>query len=171
MSEVEIRILDREEIDKYASDIAQVYMEAMGYSESARASLKSRIDKSASLVIAAFRSDKLLGFLFGFKFEKNNWWGKQIDSRLPNNHDFYKNTFELNELMVSPSEQGKGIGKSLMNKLHAETNYDIYLFGTQSDNLKARKLYESLGYEIIIDKFYYDGNKRENLILAKFKNG
>lgn len=164
-----IKTLSKEEIGIFSEENSFIYKEAMHTSDEAANMLIQRINKSQALVISFFNEEKMVGFLYGFEFTRSNWWAKQIDSKLPHNYNFYHNSFELNELMVLPSEQGKGIGKKLMNRLHEKTDYNNYMLSTQKDNYHALKLYKNLGYEIIIDDFYFEGGNKPFVVMAKIR--
>lgn len=69
--------------------------------------------------------------------------------------------------MVDPSKQGRGIGRQLLEKLHETTNYDHFPLGARKDNVNARKLYERLGYRVIVDDFQYAAANEIHVIMAK----
>lgn len=56
----------------------------------------------------------------------------------------------VNALQLNPEVQGRGLGKKLMEGLHAEATrlgYTRVGLGVEPDNTTARRLYEKLGYE------------------------
>lgn len=166
-ADVRVEVLDPESADAHADRIAAIYVASMGFSDDAGRRLVERIEKSPALVIGAFEDAELVGFLFGFQLRESNWWVQQIAPHLPDGHDYYRNSFELNELMVDPSKQGRGIGRQLLEKLNETTNYDHFLLGARKDNVNARKLYERLGYRVIVDDFQYAAANEIHVIMAK----
>lgn len=162
--DMEIRKIEVSEMDLYVPAIKQIYREALGYSEDAADFLITRIRKSDegglhTILLGAFEGERLAGFVFGFDFAPQNWWAQQIDARLPNDLDWYKSTFELNELAVDPRMQGKGIGRALMEQLLGAIPHQSVLLGTKKHkNDHVIRLYKRLGFEIVIDDFRYEGN-------------
>jgi ribosomal protein S18 acetylase RimI-like enzyme len=65
-------------------------------------------------------------------------------------------------LAVRTSAQGRGCGRAMMNCLHAEARArgcDAVRLRVHPENVRARRLYESMGYE-------YQGEDRDELVMA-----
>lgn len=172
-----VRKIELSEVERYREDIKQIYAQALGYNESASDFLITRILKSDenklnTLLIGAFEEDVLIGFAFGFDFKRGNWWADQIDSSLPTNEDWYKSSFEFNELAVYPNKQGKGHGQALMKKLMESVEHSYILLGTaKEENDSVIRFYHRLGFENLIDPFYYPGNEYSASIIMVRKQG
>ena len=55
----------------------------------------------------------------------------------------------LNDLYVIPGARGQGVGRMLMKAAHAQAMQNgvrILALATQKENVRAKRLYESLGY-------------------------
>lgn len=155
------------EIKDYDSTIIEIYCEAMNYSKEKGQLLSGRLLQNNTRIWIAQEDEKIVGFLFGKNFKKDNWWAKQINNYLPQDIDWYQHTFEINELMVLPNHQSKGIGRELLRHLHSNTDYEIYLLGTSKyQNERIIGFYESLGYRTIIETFYYEGSTNPATILG-----
>ena len=76
----------------------------------------------------------------------------------------------ISGLVIIPSSQGKGMGRKAMELIleKLQTVKKIELV-THPDNLKARKLYESLGFKIEsrIENYFGDGEPRIKMVLNK----
>ena len=109
-------------------------------------------------------------FVFGFDFYPENWWAQQIQNRLSVDRDWYSHTFELNELAVLPSHQRKGIGRQLMEALIHSLSHIIILLGTaQTNNEHVISLYQSLGFENVIEDFRYQNEEYGVSIIMKYE--
>ena len=170
-----IQLLTLTEIEQYAEVLKTIYRQAFHYSEEAAAFLLQRIKNSDNAglhttVLAYIENDTVLGFVFGFDFHPENWWAQQIQNRLPVDRDWYSHTFELNELAVLPSHQRKGIGRQLMEALIHSLSHTIILLGTaQTNNEHIISLYQSLGFENVIEDFRYQNEEYGVSIIMKYE--
>lgn len=168
-----IRRIQIEELDNYAEQIKNIYSAAHGYSAESADFLITRIKNAEAkglnlILLGCFQEKDLIGFVFGFGFAKGNWWEQQIAERLPVSYDWYENTFELNELAVEPRMQGKKYGEKLMRALLDEIKSKNILLGTaKHNNEHVLRFYKKLGFEIVIDNFFYEGNSyNESVIMG-----
>lgn len=163
-----IKLIKYNEIDNYAEQIKNVYELAFNYSKEDSEFLLQRIKNSFdnnlnTVILVYIENEEVVGFVFGFDFHVNNWWAKQIHSRLPLNRNWYDNTFELNELAVLPKKQNQGLGRKLMLNLIETINNKLILLSTaQNNNEKVINFYHSLGFVNLIEDFQY-----ENLAYGK----
>lgn len=81
----------------------------------------------------------------------------------------------LFNIAITPSMQGKGIGKALLSTLiHQlqQKNIATLWLEVRQSNLKAQKLYESLGFsQVDIRKNYYptvDGKRESAVVMALY---
>lgn len=170
-----IKNIKIEEPDNYAEQIKQIYSAALGYSAESADFLITRIRNAEAkglnlILLGAFEEEDLVGFVFGFDFAKGNWWEQQIAERLPSDYNWYDNTFELNELAVEPTMQGKKYGERLMRTLMDEVKNKNILLGTaKHNNEHVLRFYKKLGFETVIDNFFYDGNSYNESVIMGIK--
>ena len=70
-----------------------------------------------------------------------------------------KRIWILNDLFVSESVRGMGIGTKLLSEIEAfgeETQAKGILIETTVSNTGAQKLYESNGYQKVTERFFYE---------------
>lgn len=169
-----IKLLTLEEIEKYKREISDIYKEVFKTDDFSANFLIARIDgslKNNIKIVGAFENEKLIGFVYGFDFLKENWWAMQVDSQLPSGIDWYKGTFELNELAVIEKYQGKGYGKKLMKCLIENFEGDKILLSTKKfNNDKIINFYHKLGFKDLINPFEYpNGDYETSIILCLSK--
>lgn len=164
-----IKLLTLEEIKNKKYEIAKIYKEVFKTDDSTADFLVTRIDESLGLniiICGAFEEEKLIGFVYGLDFLKENWWAMQIDEKLPKGTDWYKNTFELNELAVLEKYQSKGYGKELMKCLIENFKGDKILLSTKKfENEKVINFYHKLGFKDLINPFEYPNGEYETSIV------
>ena len=65
----------------------------------------------------------------------------------------------LNDLFVTESARGTGIGTKLLGEIKAfgaDSNAKSILVETTSSNTRAQKLYETTGYQEVADRLFYE---------------
>lgn len=169
-----IRKIEISELKKQDEKIKEIYRRALHYSEASADFLLTRMTNSENrglhpLILGSFEGDTLVGFVFGFDFHPQNWWAQQIDKRLPKDFNWYHSTFEINELAVLPSHQGQGRGKKLMEELLLQLPHQCALLGTKKENNDhVIRLYQRLGFRVVIDSFRYSEDSPElSLIMGR----
>jgi len=164
-----IKLLTLEEIEKYKREISDIYKEVFKTDDFSANFLITRIDgslKNNIKIVGAFENEKLIGFVYGFDFLKENWWAMQVDSQLPSGIDWYKGTFELNELAVIEKYQGRGYGKKLMKCLIENFEGDKILLSTKKfNNDKIINFYHKLGFKDLVNPFEYPNGDYETSII------
>lgn len=170
-----IKILNESEMLTHKDKLIEIYRKAMKLEEKTAQYLGVRIENSIkeklnTVIITVWNEkiNEMMGFVYGFDFKPENWWALQIKDFLPlkKNVDWFENTFELNELMISPEYQGKGYGKKLMNELEKNIFHRYILLSTKkNNNTKVIDFYHKLGYYNIIDPFNYVGNVYDTSII------
>ncbi len=80
----------------------------------------------------------------------------------------YKKTIRIYSIAVSPSYQGQGIARSLIEYLLATTTKDIFL-EVNTKNYRAIELYNKLGFVItkMITGYYEDGASAFKMLLNR----
>ena len=166
---ITFRFFGIEEIEKYKVEMAKIYKEVFKADDFSANFLITRIDDSLKnniKIVGAFENEKLIGFVYGFDFLKENWWAMQVDSQLPSGIDWYKGTFELNELAVIEKYQGRGYGKKLMKCLIENFEGDKILLSTKKfNNDKIINFYHKLGFKDLVNPFEYPNGDYETSII------
>jgi ribosomal protein S18 acetylase RimI-like enzyme len=185
------------DMERRLSDALGVYVDAMRYprgTESQRAAMwlehiRRRGWQAAAVVEAeptvdgteppaAELSDApLLGIAYGYPGAPGQWWQQQVVlglergglppeviSRLMNSY------FELTELHIHPSAQGRGLGEALARRLLANRDERNVLLSTPETNGEANRawrLYRRLGFTDIIRRYHFAGDPRAFAILGR----
>jgi ribosomal protein S18 acetylase RimI-like enzyme len=82
-------------------------------------------------------------------------------------HNWLEDCFEFVELGVHPAFRNHGLAKQLVNILLEGTTHKTSILTTQLDNGSARRLYESLGWNVLKDAFYPNGDDEPYVIMGK----
>ena len=107
--------------------------------------LEGRLSNSESVIFCAYTSDERCA---GFA---------QLYPRFSSVSA--KRVWILNDLFVSESVRGMGIGTKLLSEIQAfgeETQAKGILIETTVSNKGAQKLYESNGYQKVTERFFYE---------------
>ncbi|OBJ05083.1 N-acetyltransferase [Mycobacterium sp. 1465703.0] len=126
---------------------------------------------------AELTSAPLLGVAYGYPGAPGQWWQQQVVlgmqrggsppqeiSRLMNSY------FELTELHIHPSAQGRGLGEALARRLLAGRPEKNVLLSTPEINgelNRAWRLYRRLGFTDIIRGYHFAGDPRAFAILGR----
>ncbi|MBW0017366.1 MAG: GNAT family N-acetyltransferase [Mycobacterium sp.] len=147
----------------------------LGWKAVAAVEWKSTADEAPS---AAELSDApLLGVAYGYPGAPGQWWQQQVVlglqrgglapteiSRLMNSY------FELTELHIAPSAQGRGLGEALARRLlcdRVEQNVLLSTPETTGEPNRAWRLYRRLGFTDIIRGYHFAGDPRAFAVLGR----
>lgn len=122
-------------------------------------------------------SAPLRGVAYGYPGAPGQWWQQQVVvglqrgglppaeiSRLMNSY------FELTELHIHPSAQGRGLGEALARRLlagRAEKNVLLSTPETNGEANRAWRLYRRLGFTDVIRRYHFAGDPRAFAILGR----
>ncbi len=95
----------------------------------------------------------LVGFSYGYTSQPGLWWREQVAAPLTPEQrlDWFSDAFELAELHVHPSAQGNHLGSRLHDQLIASQPHRTALLSVMHRSLRARQLYTSRGWEMLIE--------------------
>ena len=185
-----------DEMKRRLDEALNVYIDAMRYprgTESQRASMwlehTRRRDWRA---VAAVEADTgageipaaehlavapMLGVAYGYHGAADHWWQQQVVRglhRVGFPHDetarLMGDYFELTELHIHPSAQGRGLGEALARRLLAgrpEANVLLSTPETNGEDNRAWRLYRRLGFTDIIRGYHFAGDPRAFAILGR----
>ena len=186
-------------IDLSPTDMAQrlhdalsVYVDAMRYprgTEGQRAAMwLEHTRRHGWKAVAAVETDgageptelagaRLLGIAYGYCGAPDQWWQQQVVAGL---HRIGKpaeeigalmsNYFELTELHIHPSAQGRGLGEALARRLLSGRGEAHVLLSTPEiigEANRAWRLYRRLGFTDVIRGYHFAGDPRAFAILGR----
>lgn len=174
-----LRRLSPQEFAIAVPRLVDIYIAAMGYSQSVRDVSISRwradlIRPGFSCVVAT-TDYGIAGFAYGFLGSPDTWWDKQLRRALtasggptPEQEDILHNYFELAEIHVLPGEQGRGLGRALLEALAWNLPARYILLSTPEVPNEANSafgLYRKMGFSDFLRQLYYPADARPFAIL------
>ncbi len=163
-----------------------IYVQAMGYPDGVqhmRAPMWSEhILRTGWQAIGAFACSSatevrpetpMLGVAYGYRGTPAYWWDNQVRQGLTLNglnRGLLSNYFELTELHVRPDEQGRGIGRLLLQTLLDGRIEDRVLLSTPEvpeEQNRAWNLYRNLGFQDVLRDFTFRGDLRPFAVLGR----
>ncbi|MGB3351757.1 MAG: N-acetyltransferase [Mycobacterium sp.] len=174
------------------SDALAVYVDAMRYprgTEDQRASMwlehtrrrgwkaVAALDCTDGNGETSMATAPLLGVAYGYCGAPDQWWQQQVVAGLRRSGagqeriaDLMNNYFELTELHILPSAQGRGLGEALARRLLGDRGEQHVLLSTpeiNGESNRAWRLYRRLGFTDIIRGYHFAGDPRAFAILGR----
>ncbi len=119
----------------------------------------------------------LLGIAYGYRGAPDQWWQQQVVAGLhrigvPAGEigRLTSSYFELTELHIHPSAQGRGLGEALARRLLADRGESHVLLSTPEiigEANRAWRLYRRLGFTDVIRGYHFAGDPRAFAILGR----
>lgn len=171
---MEIKKLNLEQIEKNKEEILKIYNEAYSYTDDKEGDFlferfKDSFGKDLnSIFLACFVREKIVGFIYGFDFKKDNWFYKEVIDQIKDKMDT-ENVFEFNEICVLKKYRRKRIGTFLIETLKKNIKAKKIIFCTEKNNNDESSInfYKSLESKIIVDNFHFKSfDSLEYLILT-----
>jgi ribosomal protein S18 acetylase RimI-like enzyme len=170
-----------------------VYVDAMRYprgTETQRASMwlehtrrygwkaVAAVETAATLPTPTeLEAGRLLGIAYGYCGAPDQWWQQQVVQGLhrigrprAEINQLMNNYFELTELHISPTAQGRGLGEALLRRLlngRAEAHVLLSTPEIVGEANRAWRLYRRLGFYDIIRGYHFSGDPRAFAILGR----
>jgi ribosomal protein S18 acetylase RimI-like enzyme len=126
---------------------------------------------------ADLSSAPMLGVAYGYPGAPGQWWQQQVVLGLqrsgfppPAITRLMASYFELTELHIHPSAQGRGLGEALTRRLLADREEEHVLLSTPENNGEANRawrLYRRLGFTDVIRDYHFAGDPRAFAILGR----
>ncbi|MFW0787075.1 GNAT family N-acetyltransferase [Gordonia sp. CPCC 206044] len=127
--------------------------------------------------VAIGDDELLVGIAYGYRGDRDQWWNQQLRTGLrqagtPRRvvDEITSDYFELTELHVHPSVQGRGIGQWLLGRLLAERPESKVLLSTPeipAEDNRAWALYRRLGFSDVLRHFTFTGDPRPFAFLGR----
>jgi ribosomal protein S18 acetylase RimI-like enzyme len=125
--------------------------------------------------LTALVNGQVAGFTYGFHGENGQWWHDMVAAALATRSGagvpgpgtgrgegpcaWLEDSFEIAELHVLPSWQGRGIGRSLLLTLASGRPERTAVLSTADAPTKARRLYRGLGFADLLTDFRFSGGE------------
>jgi ribosomal protein S18 acetylase RimI-like enzyme len=188
--------LSADDMQRRLGDALAVYVDAMRYprgTEQQRASMWiEHTHRDGWKAVAAvetpaepqrshdeidFASAPMLGVAYGYCGAPDQWWQQQVVQGMQRGgadnsaiSDLMGSYFELTELHIHPSAQGRGLGEALLRRLLAGRREANVLLSTpeiNGESNRAWRLYRRLGFTDVIRGYRFSGDPRPFAILGR----
>lgn len=123
------------------------------------------------------RSSPLVAIAYGYRGGPHQWWQQQVHAGMrragwpePAAQRLLADYFELTELHVHPSAQGRGIGGILLERLLRDRPERSVLLSTPevcAEDNRAWRLYRRMGFGDVLRDFVFAGDTRRFGILGR----
>ncbi|MGQ4600490.1 GNAT family N-acetyltransferase [Nocardia sp. R6R-6] len=123
------------------------------------------------------RSAPIVAIAYGYRGAAHQWWHQQVHSGMrrsgwpePSARELLSDYFELTELHVHPTAQGRGIGATLLQRLLRDRTERAVLLSTpevDGEDNRAWRLYRRAGFTDVIRNFVFAGDSRPFAILGR----
>ena len=177
---MEIRRLSGPEFAVLTPQLVDVYIEAMGYDPSIRSGRidvwRREIVQPGFTALVALDHDRVLGLAYGYLGNPDTWWDRQVRRGIremggPDTRQviLLRDYFEVAEIHVDPSQQGRGIGRILLSKLLWLAPASHAMLSTPEVDDEANhafSLYRSMGFGDELRHFQFDGDARPFAVLS-----
>ncbi|HUY99137.1 MAG TPA: GNAT family N-acetyltransferase [Thermomicrobiaceae bacterium] len=110
----------------------------------------------------------VLGMVYGHTSRPGQWWHERVLPVLPGDHaDWLDDCLVVVELVVRGSYRRRGIGRELLRTVVRERPETRAALSTERDNLSARALYTSEGWQVLVDPMRFVPDTPEYVILGR----
>ena len=159
--------------------LVAVYAAAMNPPDRTLAGREAIMDRHAAgpgfRGLTALVNGQVAGFTYGFHGETGQWWHDMVAAALATRPGagvpgpgpdrgggpcaWLDDSFEIAELHVLPSWQGRGIGRSLLLTLASGRPERTAVLSTADAPTKARGLYRGVGFSDLLTDFRFSGGE------------
>ncbi len=123
------------------------------------------------------RTSPIVAIGYGYRGAPHQWWQQQVYTGMRRSswpehsaRELLSDYFELTELHVHPSAQGRGIGSTLLERLLRDRPERAVLLSTpevDAEDNRAWRLYRRAGFGDVVRHFIFAGDTREFAILGR----
>lgn len=123
-------------------------------------------------VAALDGNDSLIGISYGYQGAAGQWWHEQVRRGLLVSagsaavETWMTDYFELTELHVRPTAQGRGLGEGLLRHLLNGVEAGTTLLSTPEGTSRAWRLYRRTGFEDVLRNYLFAGDPRPFAVLG-----
>jgi ribosomal protein S18 acetylase RimI-like enzyme len=151
----------------------QIYVQAMGYAPYAGAqravtARRHTVNDAFACRAAVLPDGTLVGFGYGYTTLPGQWWHDLVRKALTPDlaHAWLRDAFELSELHVLPTFQGRRLGRSLITELSGAIPHAAMLLSTPDADTRAFRMYRSLGFVDLRRHYLFPGDSRPFAVLG-----
>jgi ribosomal protein S18 acetylase RimI-like enzyme len=179
--------LSPNDMQRRLAEALTVYVDAMHYprgTEAQRASMwlehtgrRGWRGVAAIDTVDGVDGNRLLGVAYGYCGAPDQWWQQQVTRGLhrvgvpaAEAAALMSDYFELTELHIHPSAQGRGLGEALARRLLDDRRERHVLLSTpeiSGEPNRAWRLYRRLGFTDVIRGYHFAGDPRPFAILGR----
>lgn len=172
MSTLRVEIWSGAQLRDRMPEAMTVYAQAMGYAASVAdqrggfAAGHSRYPDFECRV--SLDGDAVVGIAYGYGSRAGQWWHDAVRRALEPTvaREWLVDAFELSELHVLPSYQGRRLGRLMLESLVAPVPHSAVLLSTPEGPTRAFALYRSIGFEDLARHHLFAGDSRPFAILG-----
>lgn len=136
-----------------------------------RLSLQRHVDLDGfACVIARNPADnKIVGFAYGYTSLPGQWWHDSVTDGLSPTliESWFSDCFELVDLAVLPTEQGQGIGSSILDAITSCIPHRTAALSTLRAETIAFRLYQKRGWLVLNPTLNFPNIKRPYILMGK----
>lgn len=171
----QVRRLDPTQFESLLPSAIDIYAQAMNYSKIVIpmrvAIARKHLTHPGFYAVGAFDRTRLVGFGYGYRCARGQWWYDQVQQMLETHGpqavaEWTTDAFELCELHVTPSYQGAGTGRLLLQRILAESEGATVLLSTPEGETIAHHLYRRTGFTRVVSAVTFPGDNRPFAILG-----
>jgi ribosomal protein S18 acetylase RimI-like enzyme len=157
--------------EELLNHVADLYQQVWEQEDS---SFRDRVMKHAGYdgyrgFVAISEQGEVAGYAYGYFSQPGQYYHGLLSKAF--SAEEYQNwlgdCFEFVELGVHPAFRNQGLAKQLVNELLDGAEHQTAVLTTQRNNAPARSLYENLGWIVLNDAFYPNGNEDSYVIMGK----
>lgn len=172
---VELRV---DELRARLAEALDIYVSAMRYppgtaEQRAPMWLAHMLRQDWRCVAALDADGSLLGISYGYRGAAGQWWHEQVRRGLLVSSGAHAvdvwmtDYFELTELHVRPTAQGRGLGEGLLRHLLAGVDAGATLLSTPEGPSRAWRLYRRVGFQDVLRDYLFAGDPRPFAVLGR----
>ncbi|MCC3314622.1 GNAT family N-acetyltransferase [Nocardia africana] len=123
------------------------------------------------------RTAPIVAIAYGYRGAPHQWWHQQVHTGMRRSgwpeqtaRALLSDYFELTELHVHPSAQGRGIGETLLVRLLEQRTEAAVLLSTPEVDREANRawrLYRRQGFTDVVRHFVFSGDTRRFAVLGR----
>ena len=169
----QIEVLDAEGFEPHVKTAAHIYGAAMQRGPEMVVQrceiMHTHLGRRGYVAVIALEDDEPVGFGYGYLGRRGEWWhdivvgalGRELAQR------WMTDAFELAELHVLPSHQGKGLGRRVLDEVVARADGSTMVLSTHDRESPARSLYRASGFLDLCGGLVFPGSKEVYAIMGK----
>lgn len=168
-----IEVVDAASFDAWVDAAVDIYVSALkrptGVTLARRASTREHLSEPGFRAVLVKDAARLVGFAYGYHDLPGQWWHDVVVEALPLEAGlrWLTRAFQVTEIHLLPSHQGRGTGVVLLRELLREVDRDTVVLSAYDEPTRALSLYRSLGFKPLLTQFRFPGNVELYQVLAR----